>query len=227
VASGGVTEFQDLCLDVTDPERMAAFWGPLLGLRRDPERPERLVDGVEEHTLWLNVVPEPRTVKQRVHLDVHVAEVSDVVDLGGTVLADRRRWTEMADPEGGELCAFVRDAGALPDYRLYEVVVDSADPAAIGTWWADRFGVSVGHEPDGGDGEFSWLEGPPGPPFEMIFAKVPEPKTVKNRLHWDVRGNVEELLDAGARLLRRPDDDISWHVLADPEGNEFCVFPPR
>ena len=54
---------------------------------------------------------------------------------------------------------------------------------------------------------------------------MPEPKTVKNRIHWDVSAAaVQPLLDAGATLLRARDDEISWHVLADPEGNEFCVF---
>jgi glyoxalase superfamily protein len=218
-------EFQDLCLDVGDLATAAAFWGPALGLRPDPERPECLTDGVPEHSLWLNVVPEPKTVKQRVHLDVHVAAVSELIDLGARVQDDSQRWTVMTDPEDGELCAFVRDPETLTDYRLYEVVVDSADPAAIATWWADRFGVPVEHGTDTGDGEVSWIEGAPGPPFAMVFGAVPEPKTVKNRLHWDVRGDVDELLAAGARLLRKPDDDIRWHVLADPEGNEFCVFP--
>ena len=60
----------------------------------------------------------------------------------------------------------------------------------------------------------------------MVFARVPEPKTVKNRLHWDVHGELDELLDAGARLLRARGEDIDWHVLADPEGNEFCLFAP-
>ena len=69
----GMIEFQDLCLDVNDVAKAAAFWGPALGLRPDPDRPECLVDGIDEHAVWLNVVPEPRTVKQRVHLDVHVA----------------------------------------------------------------------------------------------------------------------------------------------------------
>jgi hypothetical protein len=217
-------EFQDLCLDVNDVAKAAAFWGPALGLRPDPDRPECLVDGVAEHALWLNAVPEPRTVKQRVHLDLHVAAVSDLVDLGATVLDDSQRWTVLADPEGGELCAFVRDPAALPDFRLYEVVVDSADPAAIATWWADRFGVAVEHGTDIDGEAYSALAGAPGPPFPLVFGRVPEPKTVKNRLHWDVRGDVDELLAAGARLLRTPDDDIHWHTLADPEGNEFDVF---
>jgi hypothetical protein len=220
-------EFRDLCLDVNDVATAAAFWGPALGLRPDPNRPECLTDGVPVHTLWLNAVPEPKTVKQRVHLDLHVAGVSDLVDLGATVLDDSQRWTVLADPEGGELCAFVRTPNTLTDYRLYEVVVDSADPAAIATWWADRFGVPVQHGTVSRDGAFSWLEGPPGPPFEMVFGRVPEPKTVKNRLHWDVRGDTDELVAAGARLLRARDDEIRWDVLADPEGNEFCVFPPE
>ena len=215
-------EFQDLCLDVADVERSAAFWGPALGLARDPD-PElrRLTDGVPEHTLWLNLVPEPKTAKQRAHLDVHVGAVSDLVDLGATVLDDSQRWTMMADPEGGELCAFVRDPETLTGYRLYEVVVDSADPAGIATWWAERFGIEADH-----DEGASSLVGHPGPPFELVFAQVPEPKTVKNRLHWDVRGSTAELLAAGARLLRARDDEIGWDVLADPEGNEFCVFAP-
>ena len=43
-------------------------------------------------------------------------------------------------------------------------------------------------------------------------------------MHWDVWGDTETFLAAGARLLRGRDDEIGWDVLADPEGNEFCVF---
>ena len=51
---------------------------------------------------------------------------------------------------------------------------------------------------------------------------MPEPKTVKNRVHWDVFGHVEDFEAAGARVLwTQP----RWTTMADPEGNEFCVFP--
>jgi Glyoxalase-like domain len=54
---------------------------------------------------------------------------------------------------------------------------------------------------------------------------VPEPKTVKNRIHWDVTvPGVGALLEAGATVVRARGGDIDWHVLADPEGNEFCAF---
>ena len=59
----------------------------------------------------------------------------------------------------------------------------------------------------------------------LIFVPVPEPKTVKNRIHIDVTTpSVETLVGAGAKVLRRPDGEVDWTVLADPEGNEFCAF---
>jgi hypothetical protein len=59
----------------------------------------------------------------------------------------------------------------------------------------------------------------------MDFVPVPEPKRVKNRIHWDVMVNdVATLAEAGATIVREPDDDIRWYVVADPEGNEFCAF---
>jgi hypothetical protein len=65
------------------------------------------------------------------------------------------------------------------------------------------------------------------PILTMDFAPVPEPKTAKNRIHWDVMtSDVAALVAHGAEVLRRPDDEISWTVLADPEGNEFCAFAP-
>ena len=90
------------------------------------------------------------------------------------------------------------------------------------------FGVTVQDNVDE-ETPFSWVEGVPRMPFEsLVFQWVPEPKTVKNRIHWDVEtDDVQALLDRGATLLRGPDDDIDWHVLADPEGNEFCAMRPR
>jgi len=96
-------------------------------------------------------------------------------------------------------------------------------PEAQARWWAGVYGVSVTDN----DGWFT-LEGVPGMPIQtMDFVPVPEPKTVKNRIHWDVSvPSVAPLVEAGATVLREPGGDIGWHVLADPEGNEFCAFTP-
>ena len=214
--------FKDLCIDATDPEVLARFWAAALGLRAESTGGDfRLVGEVPEHTLWVNKVPEPRSVKQRVHIDVHVAAVSDLIKLGAIIVDEAQPWTVLADPEGGELCAFVRDPDALPDYRIYEVVVDAADPVTIASWWAERYNADVCHDQDRG---FSWIDEVSGMPWPMVFQSVPEPKTVKNRIHWDVWGETATFLAAGATLLRGRDDEIGWDVLADPEGNEFCVF---
>ncbi|WP_245160771.1 VOC family protein [Blastococcus sp. CT_GayMR16] len=67
----------------------------------------------------------------------------------------------------------------------------------------------------------------------MWIVPVPEPKIVKNRMHFDVLGDTAALQAAGATLVRPRDLDteadgaIEWDVLADPEGNEFCVFSPE
>jgi predicted enzyme related to lactoylglutathione lyase len=218
--------FKDLCLDAVDPEVMATFWADALGLARDPEdRPGlvKLVGCEPGQAVWVNRVPEPKTVKHRVHLDVHASGPDALAGATPISAPGEFRWRVMADPEGGELCVFTREV--VPDYRLYEVAVDAEAPVAQAAWWAEVFGTST----QSGDDGTAWLEGVPGMPFEaLVFGPVPEPKTVKNRIHWDIDvaslDAVDDLVSRGATVLRPPDDDIGWTVLADPEGNEFCVF---
>ena len=222
--------YKDLCVDVDDLEAGAAFLGPLLGLSVQERRAAvlRLGDDVAEHTVWLNLVPEPRTVKNRVHLDVDVTAVDDVLAAGARVVDDKQPWTVLTQDQVGELCAFVRPPDRLRPYRLYEVVVDCADPRAVGAWWAERFGAELQD-----DGEVVWVPAGDGGaagsrlPWELVFGAVPERKRVKNRVHWDVVGSTAALVAAGATLLRARDDEIAWDQLADPEGNEFCVFAPE
>lgn len=65
-------------------------------------------------------------------------------------------------------------------------------------------------------------------PPTLVFLRVPEGKAVKNRMHHDVYGDVERLRGLGARVVAEPDTakGVAWHVMRDPEGNEFCVFAP-
>jgi hypothetical protein len=219
--------FKELCLDTSfDGEKVGRFWAAATGCEYtrtdDPEDPGDVVGTEEGMGIAVCRVPEAKTVKNRVHLDLHTDSVETLVALGGVVLPeqdDRDRWTVMADPEGNELCAFVRDVSPLPAYRAYELVVDAAQPEQIGSWWAEVFGVQVESE----QGQpWCWLEGVPGFPMEAwVFGEVPEPKTVKNRIHWDVYGDIADFEARGATRLW---DMPRWTVLADPEGNEFCVF---
>ncbi len=220
-----VARFKDLSIDVVDAQVSAPFWGAALGLDVSYQEDGHAVlrGSVPERQVWVTVVPEPRTVKQRVHLDLHAASVADIAALGAQqVSADGEfPWTVLVDPEGGELCVFVRDE--LPDYRLFEVVVDAVEPFGIARWWADVLGAVYKEERDD---RYAYIEQIPGASFDsMAFVPVPEPKTVKNRIHWDVTcGSVDALVAAGATVLRARDAEIGWTVLADPEGNEFCAF---
>jgi hypothetical protein len=215
-----IAQFKDLCIDASDPARLGPFWAATLGRTWD-EGHERVTGPTKQHTIWVNQVAEAKTVKNRVHLDIYAAGLADLEALGARIVEPQgtRRWTVMADPEGGEFCAFLRPE--LPEERLHGLVVDCTDAQAQAQWWGGVYGTSVTNN----DGWLT-LEGVPGMPIStMDFVGVPESKSVKNRVHWDVTaGSVAPLVEAGATLLREPDDDINWYVLADPEGNEFCAF---
>ena len=239
VADMTTVTFKELCLDTSRADStIGPFWAALTGCDfqpgSEPGNPGDVVGRQEGMGIAICPVPEDKTTKNRVHVDVSVGSLDEVTALGGTIGEAHEHWTVCHDPEGNEFCAFVRE-GALPAYRVFEIVVDSGDPESAARWWAERYGVQA-HNTDraGNTTDFWWLAEAPGLPSEgpflaMVFAPVPESKTVKNRMHWDVYGDPEELIAAGARKLwevpgrSRP---IAWTVLADPDGNEFCVFPP-
>ena len=221
--------YQGLCLDAVDAGAQTRFWAEVLRLE-----PHRRDDGVGELrtpdgrvAVWVNTVPEPKTVKNRIHLDVNAESVRQALDVGATTVVEHERWTTLADPDGQEFCVFVREEPI--DQRLYELVWNCAEGPeashAQAAWWQGVLGGEVVDDDSG----YSWLEQIPSAPFySMDFVGVPEPKTTKNRVHLDVTtDNVDALIAHGARLLRAPDDEIHWHVLADPEGNEFCAFTDR
>ena len=129
--------------------------------------------------------------------------------------------------------------------RWYTVVVDCHDIAAQARWWAETLDYTIIYESE--DEAVivpSWMD--PEPPADaeafrrqgqgMVFVPVPEGKTVKNRLHIDLAphpsqdrdAEVAALLERGAvRVDVGQDDSATWTVLADPEGNEFCVLSAR
>jgi hypothetical protein len=109
-----------------------------------------------------------------------------------------------------------------------QVVVDAADPVALGRWWAAALEwIVVNDDPE----EFEIRPAPDRLPG-LLFARVPESKTLKNRLHLDFRPDdqdaaVARLLELGARHADVGQGEQSWIVLSDPEGNEFCVLSSR
>jgi predicted enzyme related to lactoylglutathione lyase len=112
---------------------------------------------------------------------------------------------------------------------LQNVAIDCTDAYELARFWSEVTGIPLDPDDRPGDEEMQILL-PEGP--ALYFNQVPEPKTVKNRVHLCLRPEstrdeeVARLLALGATLVadRRNPDGTGWAVLADPEGNEFCVL---
>jgi predicted enzyme related to lactoylglutathione lyase len=114
---------------------------------------------------------------------------------------------------------------------IIEINIDCADPDRVAAFWGDVLGWSVQRK-----GELRWMSatGKPGEGLMLVFVEVPEPKTVKNRVHIDLgpsgcdqRQELERLRSLGASHVDIGQSDVPWVVLADPEGNEFCLLARR
>ncbi|MCX4487487.1 MULTISPECIES: VOC family protein [Streptomyces] len=125
--------------------------------------------------------------------------------------------------------------------KFTELAIDCADPAGLARFWCSVLDYEVRDE-DAEEGVVTIGspvapegEDRPGPvPPVLTFARVPEGKSVKNRLHIDVSPSdreqgdeVRRLIGLGARRADVGQGDASWIVLTDPEGNEFCVLGTR
>jgi hypothetical protein len=128
--------------------------------------------------------------------------------------------------------------------RWYTTTIDARDVAGLGRWWASTLGWKIGYEaPD----ELVLVPGWATPelaettPFDQVppgltFVRVDDTKPSKNRVHLDLAPHIDDdrdaiiadLLERGAsRVDVGQGADVSWDVLADPEGNEFCVLSAR
>ncbi|MGH2410303.1 MAG: VOC family protein [Chloroflexota bacterium] len=115
--------------------------------------------------------------------------------------------------------------------RIQCLCIDSQNPSRIATFWEAALGWRRTFE----EGDEVVIEPPAGSAEEnvapeILFLRVPEGKTLKNRLHLDLRPQdqqmeVERLIDLGARRISvGQSSEVTWVVLADPDGNEFCVL---
>ena len=185
----------------------------------------------------LVVSPEPKTVKNRVHVDLaagsaaHQAElVARLRDLGATP-ADIGQgdvpWTVLADPEGNEFC--VLDSLHDETGPIASVVVDCADPRAMARFWGEAMDWTVHKVTD----HNAVLRSAQGVGPYLQFLRTPDVKTGWNRVHLDIRPYPGDDPAAEAARLRALgattvdlETDVPWTVLADPEGNEFCLLAP-
>ena len=188
----------------------------------------------------LVISTEPKVGKNRVHIDLatdsvdHQAQVvARLKDLGAT-LADVGQgdvpWTVMADPEGNEFCVLeprpvYRDTGPIA-----AVVVDCVDPRAMARFWGNAMDWTVHEVTD----DFAVMRSAQGVGPYLEFIRRPDVKSGWNRVHLDIRpyrgddpaAETAKLQALGATVIDLGEKEISWTVLADPEGNEFCLLAP-
>ncbi|MFC9893436.1 VOC family protein [Nocardia sp. NPDC127579] len=119
--------------------------------------------------------------------------------------------------------------------RMSELVLDCLDPELLAGFWCDVLGYQILERDTDGSIEIGPEAGFGGPQPTLLFSPTTEPKAGKLRLHWDLNPTdtdqateLERLLALGARPVEIGQTGAeSWHVLADPEGNEFCLLRPR
>jgi predicted enzyme related to lactoylglutathione lyase len=109
--------------------------------------------------------------------------------------------------------------------RFSEICIDAHDTHALASWWSQVLGWPA----EDTDDDDVALRAPAGAGPDWVFLAVPDGKTVKNRIHFDLTpddqaAEVDRVLALGARHVDIGQGDQTWVVLADPEGNEFCIL---
>jgi predicted enzyme related to lactoylglutathione lyase len=239
-------------IDVDDAAALAPFYERLLGWRRlfeDPDEGIALVpDGPLRwggHGLLLYTRHDtgPKRSKNAAHPDLRPADQAAAVALArslGAQPADVGQgavgWEVLTDPAGNELCVLAAD-GTVADGVLLEAwTLDVSDVDRATRFWAALLDWEVGGREDEG---YAWLQDPSGEGVILGLQRVDGRPAAKNRVHPDLipsgaEGDpdarpreVERALRLGARRVDIGQGDVSWEVLADPEGNELCVLAPR
>jgi predicted enzyme related to lactoylglutathione lyase len=232
-----------------DDAALGAFWAAALGYGISSEgpgvtnlEPEGLVYP-DPAALYVDLVvsSEPKTAKNRVHVDLattsaaHQAELVERLVGLGAAPADIGQgdvpWTVLADPEGNEFCVLeprpVYD-GIGP---IAAVVVDCADPHGMARFWGQAMDWTVHEVTD----RFASMRSARGVGPYLEFVRTRDEKPGWNRVHLDVRpypgddpeAEAARLQALGATAVDLGESEITWRVLADPEGNEFCLLAPR
>lgn len=234
-----------LCFDANDPLRLARFWASALSWDVYDETSAEIglipTDGTR-FVLGFLPVSEPKVGKNRIHLDLvsespedQTETVDRLIDLGAQRVdvgqpqdADH---VVLADPEGNEFCVVLRGEFLATTGFIGAVVFEPGNPAA-GYFWSAAIGWPLVYEQDGDTA----IRAPDGRgPFITFGRPSSDSKSSKNRLHLDIApprdgdqdAEVERLISLGATRTDIGQGDVNWVVMADPDGNEFCVLTPR
>ncbi len=238
------TRIVSLCLDANDPATLAGFWAAALRWKIDRTRNEVELVPTDDTRFGIvfEAVSEQKVGQNNIHLDLTTSSIEDqhdtveqLIELGARHVdigqGDDEDHVVLADPEGNEFCILAPDNNFLAGCgRLGAVNADGT--RQTGLFWGaalgwplvwDRDEETAIRAPDGTGPLITWS----GPPLM--------PKLGKNRLHLDLappahveqRLEVDRLVELGATLVDIGQHHVDWVVMADPDGNEFCLLSPR
>lgn len=236
------SRWESVVVDANDHHHLAHWWRQALDWRvvyqDDSEIDIGPPEGEPGVELTFIPIPSTKSAPNRIHLDLDTSSVAEqretvefLLDLGARrvdVGQGDAPWVVLADPEDNEFCVL----DPRPEYdgtgRVAAVVCLAGDPRRMAEFWAPRMGFTVVRS----TAEVAAVRGADGPFLEFVAS--PTPHSVKNRWHLDYRATKEgrgrervlaDTLAAGARLADiGQGPGVTWTVMADPEGNEFCLL---
>ncbi|WP_456694724.1 VOC family protein [Aeromicrobium sp. P5_D10] len=233
-----------LVFDAHDPHRLATFWAGVLRraiVQEDEGGYALLPTDATEFRIEFFPTQEPKTGSNQMHFDLTSTSVDDqqatvarALELGGRHLdigqGPDAKHVVLADPEDNEFCViepgnnFLAGTGAIG-------ALSGDGSQAVGYFWSKALDWPLVWDQD----EETAIQSPIGGSKVTWGGPPVNPKTGKNRLHvdlappadTDLQTEVDRLLSLGATYADIGQGDVDWVVMADPDGNEFCVLTPR
>jgi predicted enzyme related to lactoylglutathione lyase len=232
-----------VCFDANDPPGLARFWAGVLGweITDDPEEGVTIVPS-DDTGYRIDFLPtqNQKSGQNQMHFDLTSTSPDDQqttvarsLELGARHIDIGQRPEEghvvLADPEGNEFCVIEAGNNFLADTGFIGAI-NCDGTQEVGYFWSAALGWPLVWDQD----EETAIQSPRGGSKIAWGGPPVAPKTRKNRLHLDIsppadgdqQAEVDRLVSLGATRIDIGQGDVSWVVMADPDGNEFCVLTP-
>ena len=237
------SDLVELCIDALDPRGLARFWAGVLGWEPADDAPDSTVLLPGDDTGFrIRFLPtqEQKTGPNQVHFDLTSTSLQDqqqtvarALELGGRHIDIGQRPEEahvvLADPEGNEFCVIEPGNSFLADCGFIGAL--SCDGSQqVGYFWSEALGWPLVWDQH----QETAIRSPRGGPKITWGGPPLRPRTGTNRFHFDLappdgdlHAEVDRLLSLGATRLDDGPEEVGRVVMADPDGNEFCVVTRR
>jgi predicted enzyme related to lactoylglutathione lyase len=233
-----------LCVDAQDPVRLGIFWAGVLGWDLVDAPDDGLVLLPSDDTgfqIEFFRTTAPKVGPNQMHVDLTSTSLEDqqqtvakALKLGGSHLdigqGPEARHVVLADPEGNEFCVIEPGNSFLAECGFLGALASDGSQQ-VGYFWRAALDWPLVWDQD----LETAIRSPHGGPKITWGGRPFAPRAGKNRMHFDLappvgtdqQAEVDRLVRLGARRVDIGQGDVSWVVMADPDGNEFCVLTPR